>query len=204
MAFNFKNNPNAEALSEREKLEKRYNSARYDVLLMVILTIVNIVLVFAESDTYFLFSITVPYLCAVDGIVFSGVLSPEFYEAIGLGGVELLGVPYLIEELAIAAVILALYVACYILSKNNKVGWLIGAAVLLTLDMIWFIWEGLLLDSILDAIIHIVLLVYLVIGIAAHYKLKKLAPEGDVIEGEAVAYEEEESYIEEADEPINE
>ncbi len=204
MAFNFKNNPNTKELSEREKLEKRYNSARYDVLLMIILTVVNIILVFTESNTYFLFSITAPYLYAADGIIFSGVLSLEFYEAVGLGGVEFLGVPYLIKGLAIAMVILALYVACYVLSKNNKVGWLIGATVLLTLDMIWFIWEGLLLDNVLDAIIHIVLLVYLIIGIAAHYKLKRLAPEGDVIEGKAVAYEEEESYIEEADEPINE
>ena len=49
------------ALTDEQKLLKRYNGARSNILLVVAFTLVNSILLIAGSDSYFLFSAAVPY-----------------------------------------------------------------------------------------------------------------------------------------------
>lgn len=53
----FKNNKT----SERYTLENKYNTTRYNLLLVIGFTLINIVLLVTNSDRYFLFSAYIPY-----------------------------------------------------------------------------------------------------------------------------------------------
>lgn len=145
---------------------QQYNIARSNLLLMIILTVVNIVLLAVGADTMLLFSATVPYYVAAFGI-FS-----EIGQLIAAG-------------IAIAAVILALYLLCWIFSKKHY-GWMVAALVLFILDSIamvgLYIWAE-DFSGILDLLIHIWVLYYLIIGVRYGYKLKNIPPE-EVVEYE--------------------
>ena len=141
-------------LAQKEQLEKKYASARSNLLVALVLTVLNIVLLFTESNTMLLFSVSVPYYA----VIFASVLEVT---AIGI---------------AVAAVMLGIYFLCFLLSKKRS-GWLVTATVLFVIDTLClgalYLWiED--FSGILDAVIHIVVLYYLLSGISAHNKLKKL------------------------------
>ena len=70
-------------LSKRQRLEQKYNSARMNLALVVAFTLVNLVLLAVNADTYFLFSAYVPYLITSVGMLICGKYPPEYYEEIG-------------------------------------------------------------------------------------------------------------------------
>lgn len=144
-------------LTVRERLQQQYRSARGNLLLMLIFTLVNIVLLVAGSDTMFLFSATVPYLAISFGIIGE---QPIF-----------LGIC-----VCIAVVALVLYGLCWLLSKNNR-GWMIFALVLFIIDTLALLGFYMLAEDfsgILDIAIHAWVLYYLVVGIIADKKLRDL------------------------------
>lgn len=61
----FKNNKT----SERYTLENKYNTTRYNLLLVIGFTLINIVLLVTNSDRYFLFSAYIPYTVATLGMI---------------------------------------------------------------------------------------------------------------------------------------
>ena len=67
-------------LSKRQRLEQKYNSARINLALVVAFTLVNLVLLAVNADTYFLFSAYVPYLITSVGMLICGKYPAEFYE----------------------------------------------------------------------------------------------------------------------------
>ena len=144
----------------RQKLQQRYATARVNLLLMMILTVVNIALLFTPMDLMMLFSAAVPYY---------GVAFGAFVE-----------VPaFLIFTLAVAAVILVLYLLCWIYSKKH-VAWMIVALVLFAIDTLMLIPATLLLletPPILDFVFHALVLYYLILGTVSGCKLKKLPAE---------------------------
>lgn len=68
----FKNNKT----SERYTLENKYNTTRYNLLLVIGFTLINIVLLVTNSDRYFLFSAYIPYTVATLGMIFVRQISP--------------------------------------------------------------------------------------------------------------------------------
>ncbi|MBP3391602.1 MAG: hypothetical protein J6L76_02300 [Clostridia bacterium] len=167
--------------TERQMLEGKYRNSRNNILLVVIFTAVNILLLVAESNTYFLFSAFIPYILVDFGRLVCGMYPAEFYEP----GVEPLSKGVFAMLLIIAIVILAVYLLCWIFSKKNKVGWLITALALFAVDTLcMFLLGGIQVEQILDIVFHVWVVVSLAIGIHAHFKLKKI-PE-QVIEVEAV------------------
>lgn len=140
--------------TERGRLQQRYNTARSNLLLVIILTLVNIVLLFTESESMLLFSASIPYYAVVFGVLL---------DILPMG-------------LAVAAVLLVLYFLCWLLSKKRS-GWLIVALVLFVLDTLGMVGLYLLAEDfsgVLDALIHIWVLAYLIMGISAAKKLKNL------------------------------
>ena len=77
MAF-FKNNQNAQPVSQRALYEGKYNSARANLLAVILFTLVNIVLVLTNSNRYFLFSAFIPYIIAGVGMEICGKLPAEY------------------------------------------------------------------------------------------------------------------------------
>ncbi len=152
--------------NKKEFALQQVKMARSNLLLMIALTVVNIILLATGADTMLLFSATVPYYVAAFGI---------FSEISQL----------IVAGLVIAAVILVLYLLCWIFSKKHY-GWMIAALVFFILDSIAMIGLYILAEDfsgILDLVIHIWVLYYLIIGVRYGYKLKNIPPE-EVVEYE--------------------
>ena len=160
-------------LTEREKLEGKYNGARTNLLIAIAFTVINVVLLFVDSTSYFLFSLYVPYYIALFGCIYSGNMPAEFYVD-DWADAPFLGGSFLTVVLGIVAVILILYFLCWLFSKKNRVGWLICASVFVIFDTIATVaLLGIAMESIIDIIFHAWLLVSVISGVLAYYKLKK-------------------------------
>lgn len=164
--------------TERDMLNFRIRRSRSNLLLVPIFSMVNIILMLAQSSFYFLFTATVPYQIASAGAYLCGRLPAEYYT--DWEGGEFAPKSILVITLVIAAVILGLYFLFYMLSKN-KPGWLIGALVMFGLDSLYCLYVLIItafdFEFIIDVAFHAWVLFYLVTGVSAYVKLKKLPPD---------------------------
>lgn len=148
----------------REYYEQRVKSARGSLLLAIILTVVNTVLLLAGSETYFLFSVSVPYYLSVFGYMFDG----------GIIGT------LTVTALVIAGVILLVYLLVWLFSKKTP-GLLWVAAALFIIDttvlLLLALLSDALLSSIIDLVIHGFLIFDLIRGALAAGKMKQLPEE---------------------------
>ncbi len=166
--------------TQRQALVNKYSAARSNLLIVVAFSLVNILMLATNSGTYFLFSASVPYLLTDIGMALCGMYPPEYYE--GLEGMYILDKSVFVILLVISLLILGVYLICWIFSKK-KCGFLITALVLFSIDtVVMLLSYG--LSSIVDLVFHVWIIVILSMGISAHFKLKKLPPEENVIEGE--------------------
>lgn len=174
----FKNRQGAQEISPRQALEVKYAGARRDILFVLGFTIVNIILLVTQANTYFLFSAYIPYLIADLAMLFCGKYPAEYYEGLVL---DFYGDGVFAVLLGIAAVILVMYLLCWFFSDKGRVGWLIFAAVLFGLDTAgMLLLGGLSLDYVFDIVFHAWFLYSLISGAFACHKLKKLPPEEEV------------------------
>ncbi len=178
---------NQKQLSQRGAYEQKYNTSRMQLLLVFVFTAINLMLLVANADSYFLFSAFIPYFMTLTGMLMCGLLPDEFYIE-GTEGLALFDNSFFITLLVISIVITLLYLLAWFMSGKNRGGWLIFALVLFGLDTAGMIFlGGVSLDSAVDIIFHVWVLYYLIIGINAHYKLKKLPPEEELASPEVAA-----------------
>lgn len=147
-------------MTTKETVQQKYRTARNNLLLMLILTIINIILYVVGSDTMMLFSATVPYF----GIIIGSVSGNQ---------------AFLIFCICIAAAILITYLLCWILSKDHY-GWMIVALVLFIIDTLAMIGLYMMageISGILDVVIHAWVLYYLIIGVRYGKQLKEMPEE---------------------------
>lgn len=174
---NYANDPKM----QRQLLTSRYSAARSNLLFMILFSVVNILMLASNSGMYFLFSASVTYLLTDLGMALCGMYPDEYYE--GIEGIFFLDKAVFVVLLIISLLILAIYMLCWIFSKKNRCGFLIAALVLFSIDtVIMLLNYG--FSSIIDLVFHIWMIVILSMGISAHYKLKKLPAEDEMIEGE--------------------
>lgn len=182
----FGNTQNAAQVTPRDALQNKYNSARANLIFVVAFTLINIILIFTESSSYFLFSLFIPYMLVLLGAGSTGNL-PGVYVAPN----EILPDTVFYIMAAIAAAFLAVFVVGWFLSKKNKAGWLVAALVLACIDTaIFLLMGGLSMDSLIDILFHIWVIVSLASGISAHKKLKALPPEEEIVDTTAEVVEE--------------
>lgn len=171
-----------QALSPKQALMAKYTAARVNLLLAVAFTVVNMILLLVNGNTYFLFSVFIPYFITDLGMFLCGKYPAEYY-AEDFPGMTFIDQSFLIVMIIIAVIILGLYVLSWFMSRNQRIGWLIFGLVLFGLDTLTMLaLVGISLPYILDIAFHAWVIYYLVAGIVAHYKLKNLSPveEGDV------------------------
>ena len=124
-------------------VQNKYAVARVNLLLMSILTVANVILFALGSDTYLLFSASIPMYLPI-----------LFVESL---------VTY-----AILGVILTLpYLALWFFSKKSR-GCMIGALVLFSLDcivMLYFAIGPYFADWIIDIVFHAWVMYYLIMGV---------------------------------------
>lgn len=130
-----------------------YQTARGNLLLMLLLSALNIVLTACNVDLYFLFSDCLAFLLALTGRVFFDYTGDGSYLAIGVAAAVLVLVPYLL---------------CWIFSKKRR-GWMIAALVLFAVDTAVLLIDAFGAESFLyelpDLLFHIWVLVCLAIGV---------------------------------------
>ena len=137
-------------------LMKKYNLSRYNVLLFVIFTCVNIVMIMT-SDSYFLFSLTFPRFVQV---VIELMISDY--------GVPADSINYFVVGVIMAIPVLILLLSYFLTSRNRHL-WLILPLVVIGLDSI------LALDLFIigDIIFHLYMIGSIILGIYYGNKLKK-------------------------------
>ena len=91
---------------------------------IVILSAVNLFSI-VFSDSYFLFSAYLPQI-----LIYSG------YDLYSQSGMQ----EYLIVAMVFAAIVIIPYLLAFIFSKK-RVGWLVAALVMFSLDSILFLWD---------------------------------------------------------------
>ena len=165
-------------LSERDRMIQKHNVCRSNLLLLIIFTIINIVLIATKADSYFLFSAFVPYFITDIGAAF--------------GGEAFLTAPVFYIMLAIALLILVVYFLCWLFSKKH-IAWLIVALALFIVDTVCmlavYLLFGGIMSAMLDVLFHAWVLYYLISGVVAYFKLKRIPEYEEVTEeGSANAF----------------
>lgn len=152
-------------VNSRQYLEGKLKGARHSLLLVLVFTVVNLVLLLTDGNTYFLFSAAVPYYLTGFGIGMDYGTGSHVFTT---------------TALVISAIILVAYLLCWIFSKK-KVGWYVVALVLFILDTVLLVLMALALDllrdSIMDLVFHAWVVVELCRALSAHKKLKNMPPE---------------------------
>lgn len=150
--------------NSREYLENKLRGARHSLLLVLVFTVVNLVLLLTDGNTYFLFSAAVPYYLTAFGMGMDFDTGSSVFTT---------------TALVISAVILLAYLLCWIFSKK-KVGWYVVALVLFILDTVLLVLMAfaleLLSDSIMDLVFHAWVVVELCQALVANKKLKAMPP----------------------------
>lgn len=141
-------------VTQPDPVKVKFQSARANLLLMIILTAVNIVLLFSGSESMMLFSATVPYLAVILGMATQ---------------IEIM----VIVATCFAAAIILIYLLCWVMSKRHY-GWMIAALVMFVLDtaaMGLMYFSAGEISGLLDVAIHAWVLYYLVVGVTSGKKL---------------------------------
>lgn len=174
---------NAAQATPRQILENKYSSARANLLIVVAFTLINIVLAFTDSSSYFLFSLFIPYMLVLLGAMLTGNL-PSAYTAAELEIIEFLPNAVFIIMAIVAAAFLAVFVVSWVVTKKKPaIGWLIASLVLASIDTgIFVLFGGISLDTLIDLAFHVWVIVSLAGGISAHKKLKALPPEEEIVD----------------------
>lgn len=177
----FKKQPQQSNVSPRQALQMKYNSARGNLLLVILFTAVNVLLLVANTGSYFLFSAFIPYMLVDEGMFYTGRYPAEIYEEY-FPDMAFLGDNLFYALICVSITILALYFLCWLFSKNNRAGWIVTALVFFSLDTAGYLLYGLLygmldVSSIIDVLFHVWVLYYLINGLVANAKLKKLPAE---------------------------
>ena len=182
--------PENSAANELAKLTRRAQSARMDIIVVVLFTVVKIALMLFGSLTYFLFSVSLPYYFCYFMSLYTGRMPKEIYGS-EWDGFQFLPDGFFWSAVVVSVVVLAMYAVCFFASQNKKknedgsvtvsysMGWLIAALALFTIDTLIYIIMmavliGFQMSMLIDLAIHIYVIVTLVMGVIAAYKLKKL------------------------------
>lgn len=164
-------------VAERGQLEAKYTNSRSNLLFVVLFSAINVFLLVTNSDKYFLFSAFIPYLIADLGMALCGRYPAEYYEG-ELSEYQFFDNSFFIISVVIAAVIIALHLLSWFLSKKPRVGWLIFSLAFFSVDtVLMLVVTGVSSDFIIDIVFHAWVIVSLISGIMAHFKLKKLPEE---------------------------
>ena len=111
--------PENSAANELAKLTRRAQSARMDIIVVVLFTVVNIALMLFGSLTYFLFSVSLPYYLCYFMSLYTGRMPAEVYGS-EWDGFQFLPDGFFWSAVAVSVVVLAMYAVCFFASQNKK------------------------------------------------------------------------------------
>ncbi len=161
-------NKNMNGMTPKERYTQLFNTARYNILILCALTVLNVILYLTGADSYFLFSAALPYHLVIIGA-------------------EAANSALLTIAIVFLIVSMGAYVACFILGKKH-VGWMIAALVMFAIDTVYFIYifffaiasssDSNAFSYIFDLAFHAYALYYFIAGVVYFFKMKN-APEAE-------------------------
>jgi hypothetical protein len=158
--MNFKTAVDKNSTVYRENLVK---GARTNLLVAVLFTVLNVVMLLARTNRYFLFSMTLPYYLTFFGYMF------DFFRIS----------TYTYTGLIMAVVPVVVAALCWFMSKKDN-RWLWGGTVVFGLDTVamlgMIIWSGDAASMVVDIIFHGWVMYTLIRGLIAANSLRKPAP----------------------------
>lgn len=176
---------NKQQFTPRQLLENRYKTGRYNLMVVIIATLINLILALTGGETYFVFSASIPYYLVITAMYLCGRMPDDWYDY-PKAEYEFEDVSTLIVATVIAALILIVFFVLYLLSKKH-VGFMIAALALFALDTVaMFLFYGISADMILDIALHGLVLFYLISAVLAVFKLRKMPPDEPVTVTETV------------------
>lgn len=151
-------------MDQRLKLNRQILLARNNLLAMTVLTVINIAAYFFDGNFGFPFSAFFPYAAIVFGDIYAVSYADPMIFYWGAG---------------FSTIALTLFLVGYFLSKK-RYGWLTVVTVLYGLDLLFMTYiyfPDFDFSALLDYVFHFWVLYYLVMGVVAAGKLKKLPEE---------------------------
>lgn len=175
---------NKPQLTPRQQLENRYKTGRYNLMVVILATLINLILALAGGQTYFVFSASIPYYLVITAMYLCGRMPDDWYE-FPKEEYEFEGVSTLIVATVIAVLILVVFFVLYLLSKKH-VGFMIAALALFAIDTIgMFLLFGFSADMLLDIVLHGLVLFHLISAVLAVFKLRNMPPDEPIAVTEA-------------------
>lgn len=160
---------------DRQTLEAKYNNSRWNLLLVAAFTAINVIFLAVQSNSYFLFSAYIPYAMVDFGLFFCGMYPAEYYAEVG--EITFWDSSVFVILLIVALIFTALYLISWIFSKKHS-GWMIAALAFFVVDTLFMFWYlGIGVESLIDIVFHVWVIVSLALGLNAGAKLKKLPVE---------------------------
>lgn len=139
--------------------EKKYKACISNLLAIVVLTAINIGLLLANTDRYFLFSAYIPYLIVDYAMYLCGIYPAEYYGDIEQ--IQFYDKSVLIGAIIVAAIITLIYLLCWFMAKRRKQGALIFVLAFFAVDT--GVMVGLNgLSVLMELIFHVAILICLV------------------------------------------
>lgn len=170
--------------TKKSNLQTKYNNCISNLLLVVAFSVINIVLLLTDGNSYFLFSAFIPYFAVDYGMYFCGLYPEEYYADVP--DMEFADKSLMAVTVAVAAVMLLIYLLCWFLAKKKKIGAVITALVFFVIDTAaMLILSGFSSDFVFDILIHIWVLYYLIMAIVTYKRMKKapeISPEEEICE----------------------
>lgn len=172
--------PNIQATSTKKALMQAYDHTRYFLYALAIFTLINIVFVATGSDVYFLFTAMFPYIILSLAMFMCGLYPPEYYEGALTEG-DFLPYEVFTVALVVAIVIALIYALAGLLSRKGRVGWLVFALVIYSIDtFILFCYFGFGIEILSDYLFHALVIFVLARGIHICKRAKELPDEPEV------------------------
>ncbi len=169
-------------INSNDSPEKKYKGYISNLLAIVLLTTINIVLLFAEGDRYFLFSAYIPYFIVDYAMYLCGLYPLEFYGE--LEGIQFYDKSVLIGAIIVAAIIILSYLLCWFMAKKRKQGALIFALAFFSLDTAVMVGQN-GLSVLMELIFHVIILIFIILAMVNCAKLnnkKQTEPAGETPE----------------------
>ena len=113
--------------------KKKYESARYSLLIVILFTLVNSIMLICGSESYFLFSAQFLYFILFLAKLLVGKMPADYYDP--NEPIEPLPDAIYIGAIVIVVIALAVYFLCWLKSKDLHYNWLIASLVLFCIDV---------------------------------------------------------------------
>ncbi|MBO5224488.1 MAG: hypothetical protein J6C23_08255 [Clostridia bacterium] len=160
---------------EKADYERSYQSARWDIMLLIALTVINIGITLFTNESGYISAAAIPMFLVRLGKIMCGKMDNAFYEK-NYPDIEFMDNSFMVWMIVAAVVIIGIYVLLWFLSQKYTVPLIIAGALILidTVSMFFIYTDAFDFFRFCDYAIHAIMIVMIAIGVHAGFKLKKI------------------------------